>query len=429
MCTFSLSRRYRSILVYRENYLTLAFYMLLALAISLSSVFVHADTLSGSTSIVSLPASPVKLEVGNDLTLTSTTIAPEHSPSPPTTQSLISEGKVTFLLATDGSGNPVPANAVVDWVDLMPKKLAPDGSGQTSIDVDLDALGFVAGTTGGFRAHYVTGGGRDKVGTHFSDPIDITATNGNIDPLPDNAFTYSQGFYGSAPLGEAAVSLLIDEATCADILDALSGVSLPGSIYDCSDINVRHDLADFLVGEVGNVGGNKDGGFLPSGFSKNNLAAQTITLLLNLNLDMVLTGDAEAIHDTYFINIDKVQDIVGGVPDGIIDPVATTKPELGDCTIVNTTDCDADRALNDLGERVEALDESVVGSQPDGSTVGEILDAALALLMTGTSPQNVNNVELSSGDLTGIIGLINESFDPDPTGFVTACDYDALVCN
>ena len=86
--------------------------------------------------------------------------------------------------------------------------------------------------------------------------------------------------------------------------------------------------------------------------------------------------------------------------------------------------CDADRALNDLGELVKALDESIVGSQPGGTTVGEILDAALELLMTGTSPQNVNNVELTAGDLTGIIGLINESFDPDPTGFVTACDYD-----
>jgi hypothetical protein len=144
-------------------------------------------------------------------------------------------------------------------------------------------------------------------------------------------------------------------------------------------------------------------------------------LLLNLNLEWALTGDAEAILDSYFINIDRVQDVIGGVQAGFIDPVAMTLPELSDCTNVDTTDC---CTLSDLGKLVEALDESAAGT-----TIGEILDAALALLMTDTDPQNVNSVDLTAGDLTGIIGLINESFDPDPTGFVTAYDYDIQTCN
>ena len=47
------------------------------------------------------------------------------------------------------------------------------------------------------------------------------------------------------------------------------------------------------------------------------------------------------------------------------------------------------------------------------------------LLEGGSDPQDVHGVELSAGDLTKIIGLINESYDNGViTGFVTAFDAD-----
>ena len=193
---------------------------------------------------------------------------------------------------------------------------------------------------------------------------------------------------------------------------------------DCSDAGYRGDLADFLVGEVGNVGGNNDGGFLPSGFNQYNLAAQTITLLLNLNLAAVLTGDDIPILESYFINIDPVTDLVGGVAGATYDPVATTGGKLGSCT-VSGTECTDVPVLSDLGMKVEALD-MVAG----GTTVGDILAAALVLLLTDTDPQTINGESCTEGDLKSIVGLINEAFDEDDstgvdiTGFVTGFDAD-----
>jgi hypothetical protein len=119
--------------------------MVAGLAIVLSSMFAHAAAPTpGTTSLVSSPLNPVPLTSINDVTLTSTTTDYE-------TRTLIPVGKVTFQRATDGSGNPVPANAVAvddDWVDLTPNNQALDGRGQFSIGVDLGVLGFSASRPG-----------------------------------------------------------------------------------------------------------------------------------------------------------------------------------------------------------------------------------------------------------------------------------------
>ena len=297
----------------------------------------------------------------------------------------------------------------------------PDANG--SFAAAFDTTGF-GGQTIGWRTHYVTGGvNPSKPATGHSDCEDLEITL-DEDPLPDGAFSYTQGHYGASPQGEAIVALLIDEAICEDILDALTGVPGVPSSPDCSDAGYRGDLADFLVGEVGNVGGNNDGGFLPSGFNQYNLAAQTITLLLNLNLAAVLTGDDIPILESYFINIDPVTDLVGGVAGATYDPVATTGGKLGSCT-VSGTECTDVPVLSDLGMKVEALD-MVAG----GTTVGDILAAALVLLLTDTDPQTINGESCTEGDLKSIVGLINEAFDEDDstgvdiTGFVTGFDAD-----
>lgn len=126
-----------------------------------------AVTYDGTT-VVAFSANPATLSGDNtpDVTITTTTTAPGASPG------LIDAGKVVIQLATDGIGNPVPAASVVTWEALNAPGQTPTG-GVTSLDVDLDALGFVPGMVGGFRAHYVTGGGRDKVNTHFSEPVDL----------------------------------------------------------------------------------------------------------------------------------------------------------------------------------------------------------------------------------------------------------------
>ena len=130
---------------------------------------VLAVTYTGTTTLT-FSANPANLsgDSAADVTITTTTTA---AGAP---QALIDAGKVMIQLATDGLGNPVPAGSVVAWVALNAPGQNPV-SGITTLDVDLDALGFVCGTVGGFRAHYVTGGGRDKVDTHFSAPVDLTA--------------------------------------------------------------------------------------------------------------------------------------------------------------------------------------------------------------------------------------------------------------
>jgi hypothetical protein len=251
------------------------------------------------------------------------------------------------------------------------------------------------------------------------------------DPLPDGSTTFTQGFYGASPVGEPLVDDIINGAgdpqgLCEEIVGILNDIGITdGEILDdtgpvdCSMSAERDLVALFLTGTVGP---GDDDGFLPSGGGGiGNLAAQKITLLLNLNLAAILTGDDIPILSSYFINIDPVQDIVDGVPNGFFDPILTTGGELGTCTDTTPADgvCDGGTVvLTTLGEKVEDLDIA-------GTTVQEILDAADALLGGGGDPQDVNGVSLSADDLTKILGLINESYDEgNPTGFVTAFDAD-----
>ena len=283
----------------------------------------------------------------------------------------------------------------------------------------------------GFLTHYI--GGSNPLHNSFSPCADIT----NPDPLPDGTVTFTQGFYGASPTGEDIVDQLIDEATCIEIVGILnfsgfSDTDIAGGSIDCSSDTDRDLVALFLTGEVGNVGGNNDDGFLPAGNpSVNgpglNLAAQKITLLLNLNLDAILTGDDIPIEDGYFLNIDPVADFVGGVFDRFYDPILTTGGELGTCTDSEPDDvCDGGTVtLTALGMVVVALDETTMGSEAEGTTVAEILIAADLLIESGDDDIEVNGVTVTRGDMTAILGLINESYDEGtPTGFVTAFDAD-----
>ena len=252
------------------------------------------------------------------------------------------------------------------------------------------------------------------------------------DPLPDGSTTFTQGFYGASPNGEALVDDILSgagdpEGLCNEIVGILNDLGFSDSDIgdgdiDCTDTDDIDDLAFFLTGPVG-PGPEDPGGFLPSGGGGiGNLGAQKITLLINLNLDVVLFGDDIPIEAGYFINIDPVEDIVDGSPSGtFFDPVLTTGSELGTCTDTTPADgvCDGGTVvLTALGDEVEDLDIA-------GTTVQEILDAADALLGGGGDPQDVNGVMLTQDDLTKILGLINESYDEGtPTGFVTAFDAD-----
>ncbi len=148
--------------------LLLAMLALSTIIVLTVSVPVLAHGAAGTTT-VAFSANPATLSGDStpDVTITTTTTSAEHPEK-------VDEGKVTIQLATDGAGNPVPAASVVTWVVLNAPGQTPV-SGVTTLNVDLDALGFVCGTVGGFRAHYVTGGGQHKVETHFSVPVDLTA--------------------------------------------------------------------------------------------------------------------------------------------------------------------------------------------------------------------------------------------------------------
>ena len=123
-------------------------------------------TVTGTT-VISFSSNPVTLVAGNDVTITTTTTTDPSYPA------LISAGKVTIEYASSG-GVPVPAGtAGANWIALNSPGQNPNATGVTTLAVDLDALGAIPGMTIGFRAHYVTGGGSDKVGTHFSDLVDL----------------------------------------------------------------------------------------------------------------------------------------------------------------------------------------------------------------------------------------------------------------
>ena len=169
-----------------KSLLLLAMLMLSLIIVLVLAVPALAETFDGST-ILEFWDNPAVLSADAtiDVTITTTMTATGAS------QALIDDGRVTIQLATDGDGNPVPAADVVDWVALNAPGQNP-ATGVTTLDVDLDDLGFICGTVGGFRAHYVTGGGRHKVGTHFSDPVDLTAVCECPCEATESAFAYDE---------------------------------------------------------------------------------------------------------------------------------------------------------------------------------------------------------------------------------------------
>jgi len=247
--------------------------------------------------------------------------------------------------------------------------------------------------------------------------------------LPDDTLSYSQGFYGSSPTGEDLVDQLIDESTCEAIREILNAsgfddTAIAGGVINCSVAGDRDLVALFLTGTVGSEGGNNDDGFLPAGNpSQNgpglNLAAQKITLLLNLNLAAL---DEIPILSSYFINIDLVQDIVDGAPGPIVDPVFRN-PDLYDfCedTVADGEDiCDAGTlVLSALGNLVQTLDGA-------STTVEDLCEAAVAMISEDLDSVFVNDVEVTRSEMTKLLGLTNESYDKGtPTGFITSGDVD-----
>ena len=148
------------------------------------TVLAGPGTTYEGVTVLTFSANPATLsgDSAPDVTITTTTT------TPPGGESLIGEGKVMIELATDGLGNPVPASTVgIVWVALNDPGQNPV-NGVTTLDVDLDGLGFVDGTVGAFRAHYVTGGGQNKVGTHFSEPVDLTAVMPSCEWFPETAW-------------------------------------------------------------------------------------------------------------------------------------------------------------------------------------------------------------------------------------------------
>ncbi len=128
----------------------------------------------GSTAIT-FSAEPAILSGDSDpdVTITTTTTAAPTD--------VIDAGKVTIQLAVDEFGDPVSAGSVSvsDWVSLNPSGDNPTG-GVFSLPVDLEDWGFVPGTVGGFRAHYVGSwyydeDDRYKVKNHFSPEVDLMA--------------------------------------------------------------------------------------------------------------------------------------------------------------------------------------------------------------------------------------------------------------
>jgi len=321
-------------------------------------------------------------------------------------------GKIQIEPAFDDTDSHVVCALQTDYGDHL-------GMGAPAFSADFDTTGL-GGQTLGFRVHYVTPGGPHAPKTSSSTCANLSITLS--DPLPDDTLSYGQGFYGSSPTGEAVVAQLIDEPTCSVINDILVGSGFESRT--CETPENLESLALFLTGEVGSQGGNNDDGFLPAGNpSENgpglNLAAQKITLLLNLNLDIL---EELPILPSYFINIDTVQDFISGEPGPFVDPVFNNQELYDFCedTIDDGHDiCDSGSlVLSELGELVQALDDA-------GTTVDDICTAALTLLDQDLSSVMVNDVEVSRGDMTDILGLINESYDEGvPSGFITMGDVD-----
>ena len=257
--------------------------------------------------------------------------------------------------------------------------------------------------------------------------------------LPLGTVTYTQGYYGG-PDGEALTCQILagmywehyDEIY--DILKDLYGV-------DTGDIESDPLLCLFLVGEYGP---GKDYGYIPAGkldpYPNNNLAAQKITLLLNLNLDVIYGtwGEPEVdfrpIMEDYNINIDPV---LGAAVWGDVYPLEETwagvDERLGYCadpgglpSYPNLCPGGAEGWLTPLGELVRALDDYDDGAGTTGTTVEDIMIAACDLLEFGYATIDVHGETITRLDMEKLLSLINESYDEGgrPTGFVTNGDPD-----
>lgn len=150
---------------------------------------VLATTFEGTTVLTFAPPNPITLSgVGvTDVTFTTETTSGASA-------SVISAGKIQIQMAVDEYGNPVPAADAYDWESLNGAGSSPDASGFTTLEVDLDALGFECGTVAGFRAHYIGNPDRpggDKVSNHFSEPpVDLTVACECPCDLTETAFAY-----------------------------------------------------------------------------------------------------------------------------------------------------------------------------------------------------------------------------------------------
>lgn len=311
------------------------------------------------------------------------------------------------------NGDPVACGTLgADYFNIA--QGSPNVSGQFSTNFDTTGYGD---QMIGFRAHHpAAGGGSHGNSQTMSECFDLRIYEVR-DPLPDGTTSYTQGFYGSSPVGEAVVEHLMDEKTCERIYDILQNVGVATAADGC------YSTLPLML--TGTVGPGRDNGFLPSGFLPGqNMAAQLITLLLNLNLAYVLPADAFPLLRDYYINIDVVEDLFGNPPlasdpPTFVDPIKNI-PELGTCT-----DSDADSVCDASTEVLTALGDKVADLDAFGTTVEDILNAAFNLLQSGALTIDVNRVTLTKGDLTQILGLINESFDEGvATGFVTAFDAD-----
>jgi hypothetical protein len=289
---------------------------------------------------------------------------------------------------------------------------SPSG-GQFNVNFDTTGLG---GQTIGFRAHHPATAGSHGDSQTMSSCFNLEIILA-LDPLPDGTTSYTQGFYGASPIGEAVVEHLMNETICSSINYILENAGVSGTPYGC------YSTLPLML--TGTVGPGRDNGFLPSGFLPGqNMAAQMITLLLNLNLTYVLPADAFPLLGDYYINIDVVEDLFGNPPlpsdpPTFVDPVLNIS-ELGSCI-----DADADGACDANSETLTSLGNKVTDLDAAGTTVEDILNAAFNLLQSGALTIDVNGVTLTKGDLTQILGLINESFDEGlATGFITAYDAD-----
>ncbi len=319
-----------------------------------------------------------------------------------------------------------------------------------SLDFDFQASTTEQRTTI-IQVHFkgTSTGGRDWA---WVDNVNIRMNS----PLPEHTVSWTQGYYHND--GEVLTCDVLAEMSrdplAAMNVEAITGITtilaspsvdvdISASAEDFEEVTTPRDVTRLCSFLVGDQGGQDDCSFLTAGKlldengrckPKSNLAAQDITLRLNLNLDLVygewgVDDDVEfrPIYLDYYLNIDPVPDPAGFM----VYPLQNTYGDeaLGACGTVDATIaglCAAGLAeMTDLGALVQRLDYGRGGA---GTTVGDMLLAADTLLMAGATVEttyNINGVELTQLDVTNILSLINKSYDKGvPTGVVTAWDYD-----